>query len=35
MSKWRSIDWEGRLKRELELLEKSPISQKNKVLILK
>ena len=33
MSKWRSIDYECRLKRELGLLRKSKISEKNKILI--
>jgi len=35
MSKWRSIDYECRLKRELGLLRKSKISEKNKILIKK
>ncbi len=35
MDKWRSIDYEKRLKRELRLLEKSSISESNKRLILK
>ena len=35
METWRSIDYEGALKRELKLLEKSTISQKNKRLIVR
>ena len=35
MTKFRSINWEARLKRELELLEESAISKKNKDLILR
>ena len=35
MNKWRSIDYERRLKRELDILSKSSISNKNKKLILK
>ena len=35
METWRSIDYEGALKRELRLLERSPISEKNKKLILR
>ena len=33
METWRSIDYEGRLKRELKLIESSPISEENKRLI--
>ena len=35
MDKWRSIDYERRLKKELDILSKSSISEKNKKLILK
>lgn len=35
MDKWRSIDYERRLKRELDILNRSNISEKNKKLILK
>ncbi len=35
MNKWRSIDYERRLKRELDILNRSSISEKNKKLILK
>jgi len=35
METWRSIDYEGRLKRELKLIESSPISEGNKMLIRK
>jgi len=33
MNKWRSIDYEKRLKREVEILKKSGISENNKKLI--
>ncbi len=35
MEKWRSIDYNKRLRRELEKIQKSPISETNKKLILK
>lgn len=35
MDRWRSIDYERRLKRELDLLNRSDISERNKKLILK
>ncbi|WP_290900238.1 site-specific integrase [Ferroglobus sp.] len=35
MDKWRSIDYESRLLREIEKLKKSKISNKNKKLIIK
>ena len=35
MEAWRSIDYEKRLKQELRLLSNSPISDKNKKLILR
>jgi hypothetical protein len=35
MNKWRSIDYEKRLKREAEILKKSGISEDNKKLINK
>ena len=35
MEEWRPIDYKRRLKKELELLERSPIPESNKKLILK